>query len=447
MNKQINMRRYRKLTAGRSLFCILTVVILILSLTQTAICSGKKVELILDASGSMVGSLKNGERKIDAAKKAVEMLVKEITPETILAFRAYGHQSHRDKKDCRDTELLVDFAPVSENRDHVITKAKALKAQGYTPITYVLGLAAKDFSIKEDEEHIIVLVSDGKETCEGDPCATAKALFESGISRLIIHTVGFGVDAATRSQLECIARVSGGRYFPAESASELVDALGTAVKVVAAPKTETETVIVLKKKKEPGFLKIVSPDMMGHDVIDAATGEKVASVSNVSSGSGVKLKEGIYNVTVGAGLWKSIEVKAGETTVISPGRLTVDPAGMMGAKIHDPETGKKHGSVSNIKNAIALMPGLYDVIFYGGAVWSVEVKEGENSLLQPGVVKIVNGGGGFMDIRNSEGRKIGYLSRSLNYIPLPPGDYTIEIDGEKYPFSLKEAETKTFRLE
>ena len=447
MDKQKNIRKNLKLVARTSLTCILTVATLILSFTQTAICSEKRVELILDASGSMTGTLSSGERKIDAAKKAIEMLVQDITPETILAFRAYGHQSHRDKKDCRDTELLVNFAPVSENRDQVIAKAKALKAQGYTPITYVLGLAAKDFTVTEDQENIIVLVSDGKETCKGDPCATAKALFESGISKLIIHTVGFGVDSATKSQLECIARVSGGRYFPADSTSELVDALSTAVEVVAVPKTETETVIVLKKKKEPGFLKIVSPDMMGHDVIDAATGEKVASISNVSSGSGVKLKEGIYNVTVGTGLWKSIEVKAGETTVISPGRLTVRPAGIMGMKIHDSETGKEHGSVSNIKDSIALMPGSYDVIFDGGATWSVEVKEGETSLLQPGVVKIVNGGGGFMDIRNSEGNKVGYLSRSLNYIPLPPGDYTIEIAGEEHKFSLKEAETKSFRLE
>jgi len=415
-------------------------------LSQAAICSEKRVELILDASGSMAGSLQSGERKIEAAKKAVEKLVQDIAPETILAFRAYGHQSPSNKKDCKDTELLVDFAPVSENRDQVISKTKALKARGYTPITYVLGLAAKDFPIKEDEEHIIVLVSDGKETCEGDPCATAKAFFDSGISRLIIHTVGFGVDDATRSQLECIARVSGGRYFPAESSNELVDALGTAVEVVAVPKTESETVIVLKKKKEPGFLKINSPDMMGHDVIDAVTGEIVASVTSVSSGSGVKLKEGIYNVTVGEGLWKSIEVKAGETTVISPGRLTVDPPGILGAKVQDAETEKEHGSVSSSKNSIALMPGLYNVIFDGGSVWPVEVKEGKNSLLQPGVVKVVNGSG-FMDIRNSERQKVGYLSSSLNYIPLPPGDYSIEIDGEEYPFSLKEAESKTLKLE
>ena len=108
MNKQRNMRRYRNLAVGRYLSCILTVATLILLLTQAAICSEKRVELILDASGSMVGSLKNGERKIDAAKKAVEMLVQEITPETILAFRAYGHQSHRDKKEGQPDLMWAD---------------------------------------------------------------------------------------------------------------------------------------------------------------------------------------------------------------------------------------------------------------------------------------------------------------------------------------------------
>ncbi len=445
MDKQKTMGKFGYLTVRLPLSCIFTGVVLFLLFAQTAMCSEKKVELILDASGSMNSKLKSGERKIDAAKNAIEKLVRDITPNTVLAFRAYGHRSHKNKKDCLDTELLVNFAPVSENRNQITTKANALKAQGYTPITYVLGLAAKDFPPNDEAEHIIVLVSDGKETCKGDPCATAKSLYEAGIFRLVIHTVGFGVDDATRNQLECIARVSGGRYFSATNTGELVSALNTAVEV--APKSETETVIIVKKNKAPGFLKIVSPDLAGHDVIDAVTGEKVGSVSRLSTGSGISLKEGIYNVTIGAGLWKSIEVKAGETTVISPGRLTIRSAGIMRIDILDAETGKKHGSVSKSNNTMALMPGLYDVVFHGGAVWPVEIKEGETKILQPGTVKVVNSGVNFLHIRNSEGRKVGHVSNSLSSIPLPPGEYTIKIDGEEYPFSLKEAETKTFKLQ
>ncbi len=398
------------------------------------------VELILDASGSMNGLLKSGESKISAAKKAVEMLVKEISPETIIAFRAYGHQSHRKKKDCKDTQLLVNFAPLSKNRNKIISKANALTARGYTPISYVLKLASEDFSQQTEKQRIIVLVSDGKETCKGDPCVTAKALAKAGISKLVIHTVGFGVDDAAKVQLECIARVTGGRYFSASNAKELVEALSTAVETVSSQKTET---IIVIKEKAPGVLKIINPDITGHDVIDAETGKNVANISKFHTS--VKLKQGIYNVKVGAALWKSVEVKSGETTVLRPGRLTVKPAGLRGAVVLDAETGEKQGSVSNFKNSIALMPGFY-VVSFGRATWPVEIKEGENKLLRPGVVKVVNARVNFINIRNTNGEIVGHVSNSLDHIPLPPGNYSIEINKEQYKFSLKEGETKIFKL-
>jgi hypothetical protein len=443
MERLRDVYRFKAFVAGMTLSCFAALGILFSALPQEAVAKGaqKRVELILDASGSMTGLLKSGESKIDAAKQAVETLVKGMSPETILAFRAYGHQSHRTRKDCKDTQLLVNFAPVSEKRDQVISKAKVLKAQGYTPITYVLKLAAEDFPKKADEERIIILVSDGKETCEGDPCATALALVKSGISRLIIHTVGFGVDDATRGQLECIARVTGGRYFSASSANELAEALGRAVET--APVKETETVVVIKKKG-PGFLKIIGPDLSGHDVIDAETGKKVAWIS--TSRAFAEVKPGIYNVTVGGALWKSVEVKPGETTVLKPGWLTVAHAWINGHDVLDPETGMAHGSVSNLHNSIALMPGFYEVTF-GKATWPVEIKEGEKKLLKPGIVEVVNPGVDFRVIRNHKGEEVGAVSNSQTWMPLPPGQYTLEIDEEKYAFSLKEGETKKFKIE
>jgi len=403
----------------------------------------KKIELILDASGSMNGRLKSGEKKIDAAKEAVKKLLEEISSQDILAFRAYGHTSSRQKKDCKDTELLVDFAPVSENKSKVLSISKELKAQGYTPITYVLKLAAEDFHAKGDEERIVILVSDGRETCKGDPCATAKALAEAGLSRLVIHTVGLGVDDATKKQLECISSVTNGNYYGASSADELAAALDTASKIEPVQKTETIT-IIKKKKNVPGRLEIVHPNIHGHDVIDAETGKKVGRISN--SNASIKLKAGIYNVKIGATLWKSVEVKPGETTVLKPGWLTVDNASIGGIDILDAETNVKQGYVSNTRNSIALMPGFYHIVF-GKAVWPIEIKEGEEKLLQPGVVEVKNGGVQFIKIYDEKGEEVAHVSNSLNWAPLPPGKYSIEIDGEKYDFTLKEGETKLFKLE
>jgi hypothetical protein len=393
------------------------------------------VELILDGSGSMKGRLKSGEMKIDAAKHAVEELIKNLPSEMDLAFRAYGHQSPRDKKDCQDTEVLTGFAPVSENREQVIAKTHALKAQGYTPITYVLKLAAEDFPKDAPGDKTIILVSDGKETCEGDPCATAHALAQSG-ARLVIHTVGFGVDEATKSQLECIARATGGKYFGASDAQELTAMLSAAVK--------TRRVEVVKiKKKGFGWIEVKGADLSGHVVTNAETGQEVETISSLKST--VKLPTGIYNVTVGKGVWKSVEVKTDETTVLEPGWLTVEKASIQGHPIVDSETGVEHGSLSNLQSTMALMPGSYEVSF-GKTLWTIEIKAGQTTKLNPGTVQVKHADIQGYPIFNARDEEIGRVSATLDWMPLPPGDYAIELEGERKPFTLKQGEDLVFEL-
>ena len=105
----------------------------------------KLIELILDASGSMRGKLESKETKIAAAKAAVATFVNSLPDEQQLAFRAYGHQSAREKQNCQDTQLLVRFGKLSQNREKILSVSKQLTPRGYTPISFVLELAAKDF--------------------------------------------------------------------------------------------------------------------------------------------------------------------------------------------------------------------------------------------------------------------------------------------------------------
>src|SRR5688572_30592391 len=102
----------------------------------------RSIALILDASGSMNAKLASGGTRIEAAKAAVASFVGKLDPSVRIAYRAYGHQSPTKERNCKDTELLVDFAPASANRDAILAKTQAVKAQGYTPITYVIQLAA-----------------------------------------------------------------------------------------------------------------------------------------------------------------------------------------------------------------------------------------------------------------------------------------------------------------
>jgi len=192
----------------------------------------KSVMLVLDASGSMKSALPDGTSRMDAAKSAVAQLVATLPSDTKLAFRAYGHQSPQAQKNCKDSALLAPFDSVEKNRATVIAKAMSLQPQGYTPITYSLTLAGQEMLQQEAASHVVVLVSDGKETCEADPCAVAKAMADAD-AKLVVHTIGAGVDEPTRKQLQCIAAAARGSYFDANSSVELAAVVGQAAQTEA----------------------------------------------------------------------------------------------------------------------------------------------------------------------------------------------------------------------
>lgn len=233
--------------------------------------TGRSIVLVLDASGSMNASLREGGSRISAAKTAVSDLVGTLAPDTRLAFRVYGHQSPPQQKNCKDSALVVGFDTVAANKAAVLEKAGGIRAQGYTPINLSLQLAAQDLANETSAERTVLLVSDGKETCEGDPCATAKALADAD-AKLVVHTVGFGVDAVTRQQLTCIARMGRGSYFDAANAGELSRVLAKAAATKATPPVDTKKLTSTQKN---GKLKMeVKGGHSWHDVLNAS-GQKV----------------------------------------------------------------------------------------------------------------------------------------------------------------------------
>ncbi|MEW6186109.1 MAG: VWA domain-containing protein [Thermodesulfobacteriota bacterium] len=392
---------------------------------------GRMVEIILDASGSMEGKLKSGESRLEGAKKAVQDLTTKLPSETVLAFRAYGFQSSREKKDCLDTRLLAPFAPLKENRQKILDQLRPLKARGYTPITFVLTEAGKDFPADFKGDKMIILITDGKETCEGDPCALAKSLAKAE-ARLVIHTVGFGVNEATKQQMECVARAAGGKYFAAEDPASLTLEMGKALETAKT---------ILREEKGQGTLVVEGACLAGHQVTRVETGAKVATLSHVQSS--VKLPAGIYNVTVGKAIWKSVEVLPNQTTVLRPGFIKVENASLIGHKIIETETGLVHGSVSNTQNNTALMPGDYLVLF-GKIPWPVIILPGQTTTLRPGLVSAPGADINGYHIKNSAGEVVGGVSQTKSTEPLPPGNYYLERKGKKIPFTLKEGETFTF---
>lgn len=412
------------------------------ALVLFAVCApaaaDKSIELILDASGSMNGQLKSGETKLAAAKTAVAEVVEALEPNVRLAFRAYGHQSPRTKKDCDDTELLVPFGPVDAVSDQVLAVSKGLSAQGYTPITTVLGFAADDLK-NEPGARTVVLVSDGKETCDGDPCLTAQKLADAD-AEFIIHTIGLGVDAQARYQLECIARVARGNYYSADSAQDLVATLRAATEETEAA-VDTVT-ITLAPQPEPGRLEI--PDPGFHRVLDAETGEKVGVVNRDSST--IELPAGLYNVVFDKLTWKSVEVRPGETTTLTPARLRIERSQFH--HLLDPETGEVVATISNDTDEISFVPGIFDVTF-GDALWrGVELREGEKTMLNPATIAIQGiPGGAWYSVIDADGNAVAGLRPGAASALLPPGDYILEIEEQKLPVSLSEGKTLEIKLQ
>lgn len=184
--------------------------------------------VILDASGSMWGQI-GGKAKIEIARETLATVLKTVPADTELGLMVYGH---REKGSCSDIELAVP--PKKGSASEILAFAKKISPKGKTPLSEAVKEAAEALKYTE-EKATVVLVTDGLETCEADPCALASELKQKGVD-FTAHVVGFGLTKDEGRQVACLAENTGGKYFDAANAAELASAL--AETFVAKPKEE-----------------------------------------------------------------------------------------------------------------------------------------------------------------------------------------------------------------
>lgn len=181
-----------------------------------ALPEGAAVELILDASGSML-KRQDGQRRIDVAKTVLSDLVTQtVPPGTPFALRVFGH---READSCR-TDLEIALSPLAAAP--AAGRIAAIEAMNLakTPIARSLELVASDLAGVEGPV-VVVLVTDGEETCGGDPAAAAETLRGRGFD-VRVNIVGFAIDDDDlRSRFRYWAEVGGGAYLDAASADDL----------------------------------------------------------------------------------------------------------------------------------------------------------------------------------------------------------------------------------
>ena len=192
---------------------------------------------VLDSSGSMWGQV-DGVAKMTTAKTVLKRLMGDLPQNTRAGLMVYGH---RKKSSCTDVELVAKVGTAQSST--TLQRLEKIVPRGKTPIAYSLGEVRFAFDgTASDASNNVVLISDGIETCDGDPCAVAAELASENVN-VKVHVVGFDIPDEDRAQLECIAEKGKGKYFAANSTDGFADAVTEAVKVVAeAPKPEPEPV-------------------------------------------------------------------------------------------------------------------------------------------------------------------------------------------------------------
>ena len=210
--------------------------------------AAERVIIVLDASGSMWGQI-DGKNKIVIARETLGSVLQSVPGDLELGLIAYGH---RTKGRCDDIELIVPAGPGTAGR--ISEAANRLTPKGKTPLSASVKQAAEALRYTEDKATVI-LITDGLETCNADPCALATELENAGVD-FTAHVVGFGLSEEQGRQVACLAENTGGKYIQAKNAGELGGALAQAVAEIAAPAPAPEPEPEPKPEPEPAALGV-----------------------------------------------------------------------------------------------------------------------------------------------------------------------------------------------
>ena len=185
--------------------------------------NGNKLLFILDFSNSM-GEFLEHKTKVSQIKEMMKTILPQITPETEVGVRVYGHTCNIFAYNaCKSSELLV---PLGLNNSLKINSAiSKLRPKGMTPITYSLKQGVnKDLKGLDGVKHIILL-TDGGENCDESPCDYAIELMKERRD-IKIDVIAFNVhDSNDLDQLKCVADVTSAKFIKADTKSQLIQSM------------------------------------------------------------------------------------------------------------------------------------------------------------------------------------------------------------------------------
>lgn len=175
--------------------------------------------IVFDASGSM-GTTDYALKvpRIARLKQSLGVVVPEVAPVRRLGLIVYGEGAYDD---CKSIQLHM--RPTANASDQLLSLVETINPRGRTPLTDSVRQAAEVLDYKT-QPAVVVLVTDGEETCGGDPCALGAQLEKAGRD-ITVHVIGYRENGADYFKARCIADATGGRYFAVSTEDQLIKAL------------------------------------------------------------------------------------------------------------------------------------------------------------------------------------------------------------------------------
>jgi len=245
----LNLFAFRKKIKIVTIFLVLIIVFFEASSQEYEQKPPQKTRILflLDGSGSMLAEW-GPTLKINVAKRFLANFIDslKVNPDLELALRVYGHQYHRKHQRCDDSKLEIAFG--KNNHAAMIQKLNQVEPQGTTPLAYSLQQAAGDFPKDEHSRNIIIIITDGIESCDGDPCQVSLELQKQNIF-LKPFIIGIGMEKSFEEQFGCM-----GQFHDAENIAGFKSALKESIEQTL--EKTTVSIELLDHENKPGLSNI-----------------------------------------------------------------------------------------------------------------------------------------------------------------------------------------------
>jgi Ca-activated chloride channel family protein len=397
-----------------------------------------RILFLMDASGSMYARMDNNTR-INVAKKMIANMADSLkdVENVEVALRVYGHSQPKEKRVCTDTELLVPFG--KKNHEDIKEAVADIRPRGYTLIAYSLQEAAYDFP-EGDTRNIIILITDGIEECDGDPCAVSEALQKQGVI-LKPFIIGIGMDKNFKSQFDCV-----GKYFEANTENAFENILNL---VVSQALNNTSCQINLLDSK--GLPTETDLNISFYDASNGRFIHNTIHTLNDEENPDTIYLDPAYNYdiivhTIPPVVRKNVEIMPGEHTVIDvptpQGSISLEMGsfnsyGRLTALIYDHKT-KELVHVQEFGKKEPYILGTYDIhILSTPKIYlsEIEVKQSKTTTLKipgPGTLNLISREdfvGDLYRYKNGEYEWVANIDVNVGSqrIPMQPGTYVVVV--------------------